>query len=409
MQETRQVRVGDLSVTPEMRRAVLRVLDSGRFTEDTEIASFEREWAAHIGTKYAVAVNSGSSTLLLGVHALVATDDRSPARLNVITTPLTYVADSNAIALYGLNPVYVDVDPRTFGIRIDLVEALLKERGPEDIALILPVHLMGYPLDMPSLMSLADRYGISVLEDAAQAHGATVGGKQVGSWGAMSAFSFYVAHNIQVGEMGIIATDDRKLASLARQLKANGRSCDCPVCVRSKGSCPRTPKDDRDIDPRFNHVRVGYNFKSNEWSGAIARAQLGHASEILDRRRELFGFYTERLAAHGHWLRLPPTVSGASPFAYPLVLKRGVSATRRAVRAALQKAGIESRPLFGCIPTQQPAFSQYRNQYLDRLPAAEYAGSRGFYVGCHQAMTEADVEHVGSALDRFAREAGLLR
>ena len=404
-----RVRVGDMTVTNEIRQAVLRVLEQGTFSEGKEVACFEREWARYVHTKCAVVLNSGTSALVSAILALLHADPSLASRRKVITTPLTYAADSNAIVLCGMEPVYVDIDPDTFGIRIDLVEHLLREGGPESYGLILPVHLMGYPLDMASLCSLAAKHGVKIVEDAAQAHGAETGGRPVGSWGDVSIFSFYIAHNIQAGEMGAVNTDDLALASLLRQIKANGRACNCPKCVRHTGKCPmKTREGDQDIDPRFDHVRIGYNFKTTEWSAAVARAQLTHASEILTRRRELFAAYSARLAAHSSWIRLPPRVDGSSPFAYPLVLRTGVPAGRKEVRNALEAAGIESRPLFGCIPTQQPAYSDYRAQYEGRLPVAEGVGHRGFYVGCHQSMTEDDVEYVGSVLDDFATRKGLL-
>lgn len=407
--EGHRVSVGDIPVTDEIRAGILRVLESGRFSEGPEISRFEREWARYVRTKYAVALNSGTSALISAILALSHHDPSLASRRKVITTPLTYAADSNAIVLCGMEPIYVDINPDTFGIRIDLVERLLEEEGPDEFGIILPVHLMGYPLDMASLCDLAEQYGLRIVEDAAQAHGAETAGRPAGSWGDVSAFSFYIAHNIQTGEMGAVNTDDQSLASLVRQLKANGRACDCPTCIRATGKCPRkAAEEEQDTDPRFDHVRIGYNFKANDWSGAIARAQLEHAGEILARRRELFAAYSQRLAAHSPWLRLPPQVEMASPFAYPLVLRPGVPLGRGEVRSALEAAGIESRPLFGCIPTQQPAFARYRSQYSGRLPAAEETGLRGFYIGCHQGMTEQDVEHVGSVLDDLAKEKGLL-
>jgi len=401
--------VGDLVVDDDIRQAVLRVLDSGRFSEGPEVSSLEREWADYVGTRHAVAVSSGTSALISAILALVHADTPVAAGQRAITTPVTYAADSNAIVLCGMEPAYVDIDPDTFCIRPDAVECLLEAQGADGFGLILPVHLMGYPVDMGALSSLARKHGLCLVEDAAQAHGADVGGRRAGSWGDLSVFSFYIAHNIQAGELGVVNTNEPVLAGLVRQLKANGRACDCPSCTRAAGKCPREPADrESDVDPRFDHVRVGYNFKATEWSAAIARAQLARADEILDHRRGIFAAYGARLAAHRSWLRLPPVRQGASPFAYPLVIKPEAGVTRGAVRSALSAAGIESRPLFGCIPTQQRAFSHLAARYAGKLPVAEEIGSRGFYIGCHQSVTEEDVAYVGTVFDGFARENGLL-
>jgi dTDP-4-amino-4,6-dideoxygalactose transaminase len=404
-----RVRVGDIQVDDRIREAVLRVLERGRFSEGPETRGFENEWAEYVGTGHCVAVNSGTSALIAGMLALIHSDFPTEPGKKVISTPLTYAADSNAVLLTGMEPAYVDVDPDTFGMRPDLVEKLLRDEGPEGFGLIAPVHLMGYTVDMEAICSIAERYGLPVLEDTAQAHGATVGGRAAGSWGTLSVFSFYIAHNIQAGELGAVNTGRPELARLIRQLKANGRACDCPVCMRNEGRCPRRTADDpHDTDPRFHHTRVGYNFKANDFACAIARAQLTQADAILTRRRELFAALSDRLAAHRSWLRLPPTQDGASPFAFPMVLRPDAAVTRGAVRTALDAGGIESRPLFGCLPTQQPVFAQYAERYAGRLPAAEDIGSRGFYVGCHQHVTDADVDYVGEVFDRFAKEKGLL-
>ena len=274
------VRVGDITVTAEMRAAINGVLDQGRFSEGWNVHCFEEHWARYVGTQHAVAVSSGTAALIVAIRALQETRPELATRRKVITTPLTYIADSNAIALCGMEPVYVDIDPDTFGLRIDLIEQLLFEQGPEEFGIILPVHLMGYPVNMPALGKLAYTYGIPILEDGSQAHGAKLGGAKVGRWGDLSVFSFYIAHNIQVGEFGAVNTDDPGLARVVRQLKANGRACDCPQCIRHTGQCPRQGNE---RDPRFDHVRIGYNFKPTEWSGAIAEVQLLHADEILAR------------------------------------------------------------------------------------------------------------------------------
>lgn len=390
------VQIGDLRVTAGIRKAVGRVLESGRFTEGRETAAFERERAEQVGTRYAVAVNSGTSALIAALTALrYAGDER---RQKVITTPLTYAADANAISVCGLEPVFVDVDPYTFGIRVDLIERYLEQHGGEDVAAILPVHLMGYPVDIQRIQAVADGYGIDVVEDVAQADGARVGGRTAGAWGDLSISSFFVAHVVQAGEMGVVNTDDDKLFGLLRQIKANGRACKCAVCSRASGVCPGRG----DVDPRFRHEVIGYNFKANEWTSAIAREQLAQIDDIVARRRKTFTRYSERLEAHEGWLQLPPVVKGAVPFAYSIVVRPDSLLSRRSVCDALESAGVETRPMYPCIPTMTESFACFRSDYEGKLPAAEVVSAHGFFIGCHQFVTEADVDVVGDVLDRFA-------
>ena len=391
------VQIGDLRVTPGIRGAVGRVLESGRFTEGRETAAFERERAAQVGTRYAVAMNSGTSALIAALTALKYVDGRTPRR-KVITTPLTYAADANAISLCGLDPVFVDVDPITFGIRTDLIGRYIERNGGEDVLAILPVHLMGYPIDMKRIQVIADGYGIDVVEDTAQADGADVYGRTAGAWGNLSISSFFVAHVVQAGEMGVVNTDDDELLGLLRQIKANGRACKCAVCTRASGACPGRG----DVDPRFRHEVVGYNFKTDEWTSAIAREQLAQIDDIVARRRRTFDSYSERLEAHEGWLQLPPVVKGAVPFAYPIVIRPDSLLSRRSVCDALESAGVETRPMYPCIPTMTKSFARFRSAYEGKLPAAEVVSAHGFLVGCHQFVTDADVDLVGDTLDRFA-------
>jgi dTDP-4-amino-4,6-dideoxygalactose transaminase len=148
----------------------------------------------------------------------------------------------------------VDVNRSTFGILPEKVEEVLAGGDPETFCAILPVHLMGYPCDLDPLSAVAEKYGLVLLEDAAQAHGSLYKGKRCGSIGRAGAFSFYIAHNIQAGEMGCVTTNDPEIARLVKKIKANGRECDCPVCIRVQGKCPHFASDlvsggGIDVDP----------------------------------------------------------------------------------------------------------------------------------------------------------------
>ena len=262
----RRVFVGDFRIDDDERKAILEVIEGGRISEWKKVKEFERLFAKYIGTKYCLAVSSGTSALIVGLLALLY-DERFPKAkkgAKIITSPVTYISTVNAIVLAGFEPVFVDIDKRTFKLNVGQIEDILKKENPDGYAGILPVHLMGYPNDMDEINTIADRYGLFIFEDSAQAHGTMYNGKKAGSLGLLAVFSFYIAHNIQAGEMGCVTTNDEKLFKLMMQLKANGRLCDCPVCTRSKGVCPGAKKygydDEEDFDPRFTHEYVAYNF-----------------------------------------------------------------------------------------------------------------------------------------------------
>jgi dTDP-4-amino-4,6-dideoxygalactose transaminase len=392
-----RVTVGDFRIGEKERQAVLDVLDSGRISEGARVREFERKWAEFNGTKYCVATSSGFGALVVGWQAIKYR--RGLAGGKVVTSPLTYVADASALITVGLEPVFVDIDPVTFGITPEAVEAVLAMAAPGEYVGLMPVDLMGFVTDMDAMREIADRYGLALIEDAAQAHGSLYHGRRAGSMGDAGVFSFYIAHNVQAGEMGAIVTDDLDLYKLSRRLKAQGRACDCLVCTRSQGICPqmRNAEPGSDFDPRFSHDLIGFNFKTMEFQAALGLGQIEGVDEIMRVRYENVRYLAEGLADLGAHLQLPPIDSSVSYLAFPVVVRPGSPLDRGALRAHLESEGVETRPLFGSIPTQQPAFARLREIYAGKLPNADYAGSHGMYVGCHQYLERADLDQIVDA------------
>jgi dTDP-4-amino-4,6-dideoxygalactose transaminase len=399
----KRISVGDIQIGVQERAAINEVLDAGRISEWKKVSEFEKLFADYINTKHCVAVNSGTSALIVGLSALIY-DSRFPKikeGSKVITTPLTYVATINAIVLTGLEPVFIDVDPYSFSILPQKIEEHLKSvNDPENYSILLPVHLMGYSCDMDEINRIARKYDLVVLEDSAQAHGSQYKSQRTGSLSLISVFSFYIAHNIQAGEMGAVMTDDEKLKNLMRRLKANGRVCDCSVCTRPNGYCPYFPQDE-DFDPRFVHDVIGHNFKVMEFEAALGVSQLRKADLIFVKRQNNVRFLNEHLDKHSDDLQLPAFSENVSYLAYPIVIKEHSKFTRKYLREELEKNGIESRPLFGCVPTQQPAYNYLKEEYEGKIPNAEYAGKNAFYIGCHQYLNHDDLEYVVYIFDKI--------
>ena len=394
----RRIQVGDFKIGEEEKRAINEVLDNGLISEGVKVREFEKLFAGYIGTKHAIAVSSGTSALMAGMTAMIYNEniDISPGT-NVITTPITYIATSNALVTTGFNPVYVDVDLETFGITPENIKEHLEEVDDiEQYSFILPVHLMGYPCDMDEINKIAMKYGLQVLEDSAQAHGTIYNGRKTGSLSLLSVFSFYIAHNIQAGEMGAITTDDHEIIRLIRKIKANGRMCDCPICKRSEGKCPRLAayKGEEDFDPRFTHEFIGYNFKTMEFQAALGITQLKRADWITERRCDNVKYLNEGLENFSDVLKLPKFDPNVSYLAYPIVIKNPDKLSRRKLRKELEEQGIENRPLFGCIPSQQPAFRYLKEEYEKKLPNADYLGENAFYIGCQQYLTQEDLDYM---------------
>jgi CDP-6-deoxy-D-xylo-4-hexulose-3-dehydrase len=393
----RRIAIGEYVIGDKEKEVVADILNSGRITEGKYVSMFEREFARIIGTEYCTLTNSGTSALMAGLTALLY-DERYPKikhGAKVITTPLTYIATSNAIKLTGLEPVYVDVNLDTYGINVDMLRETLRKGGADEYCMILPVHLMGYPCDMDKINELAYDYDLVVFEDSAQAHGSKYNGCMTGTLSLLSAFSFYPAHNIQCGEMGCVVTNDAQINTAIKRIKANGRLCSCKTCVRSEGKCPYKGG----ADPRFNHITYGYNFKTTEFSAGLGLVQLGRFDDIIKKRRNNVKYLNNGLSVPRirEYLTLPTLYDDVSYLGYPLVANQD-KLERSSFTVSLRDRGIENRPLYGCIPTQQLAYSNYKDEYEFVLPNAEYLGRNGLYIGCHQYLTNDDLDYMIAAI-----------
>lgn len=397
----KRIHVGDFRIGEEEKKAINEVLDSGRISEGPKVREFEKNFAEYIGTKYAIALNSGTSALIAGLTAIKYNKKLNVSpNTKVITTPLTFIATSNAVVVSGFEPVYVDIDPETLVITPENIKTCLESSDSSEYSIILPVDLMGYPAEMDKINKIASNYGMIVFEDAAQAHGTVYKGKKMGSCGNLADFSFYIAHNIQAGEMGAVVTDDSEIARLIKKIKAHGRMCDCPVCRRAEGKCPKISMSsgEEDFDPRFTHDLIGYNFKTMEFQAALGISQLKKADWIKKKRLENVKYLNENLEQFSDVLQLPKYDENISYLAYPLVIKTPERISRKKLRFELEKKGVETRPLFGCIPTQQPAYSHLRVDYEGKLPVADYIGKNGFYIGCHQYLVQDDLDYIFNAI-----------
>jgi CDP-6-deoxy-D-xylo-4-hexulose-3-dehydrase len=361
------IRIGDYRTSAADFEVVEDILHSNQLSEGKYVREFEEKWADFCGTKYAVLTNSGTSALILCLEVLKTfTKERK-----VLTSANTFIATVNAIVLSGFEPTFRDTDRKTYVI----------EPGYSDAKIFMPVHLYGYPVDV-------DKFQYTwMIEDACEAHGTLYKSKKVGSTGLMACYSFYIAHNIQVGDMGAITTNNLQVYKLLKKLKAHGRMCECPVCRRNEGLCPHKGKD---FDPRFTHTHIAYNFKTTEIQAALGLNQLKHADEIIQKRQENVKYLNEGLSGT-EGLQLPVHDPTISYLAYPLILT-DYTIARNDYLTRLSAAGVENRPFFSCIPTQQPAYEHIKEQWENKLPVAEWLGRQGFHGPVHQYLTREELD-----------------
>jgi len=252
-----------LSIKPEIDGAISRVLKSGWFILGKEVEQFEKEFAKYCGVKYAIGVGNGMEALQISLMALgIGRGDE------VITTPLSAAATALAIIHIGARPVFVDIDPATFNIDASKIERAITGKTKA----ILPVHLYGQMSDMPTIMKIAKKYSLKVIEDACQAHGAEMRNKKAGAWGDTGAFSFYPSKNLSAfGDGGCITTNSRHLAEKMRALRDYGQQ------------------------GRYNHLYLGLNSRLDELQAAVLRVKLCHLQKWNSRRRKLSKLYFKLL------------------------------------------------------------------------------------------------------------------
>lgn len=241
---------------------VVEVLKSGMIAQGPKVQEFEEKFAEWVGAKYGVAVNSGTAAL----HVALLSCGVGEAD-EVITTPFTFIASGNSILYTGAKPVFADIDLKTYTLDPESIESLITENTKA----ILPVQLYGQSANMERINEIAEKHGLIVIEDAAQAHGATCKGNNVGSMGDMSCFSFYPTKNMTTSEGGIITTDDEDLAENAKMFRAHGASV------------------------RYHHDAIGYNFRMTDISAAIGLAQLNKIDDFNKARIENAAYLNEGL------------------------------------------------------------------------------------------------------------------
>lgn len=305
---------------PEIDDAVGRVLSSGQFVLGEEVVAFEREFAECIGAPFAVAVNSGTSALHLALLAAsVGPGDE------VITVPFTFIATVASIEYTGARPVFVDIDATSHTLDVGRLEAAITSRTRA----IIPVHLYGRPADMDSIVDIANRHGVTVIEDAAQAHGARYKGRAVGSLGDLACFSFYPTKNLGAyGEGGLIATGSPHLARTMRLLRDWGQ------------------------DAKYQHVLKGFNYRMDALQGAILRVKLRHLEAWNEARRLHAAEYDRQLAGSGV---ITPAVDPELQHAYHIYAVR--TTERDELRSSLHARGIETAVHYPLPIHLQPAYA----------------------------------------------------
>lgn len=374
--ETRmQIPLSRPSITREDVDAVLSVLRTPILSIGPEVQAFEEAIAAYTGVAEAVAVNSGTSGLHISLAAAgIGTGDE------VITSPFSFVASANCAIYQGAKPVFVDIEPETLNLDAAKIEAAITPRTKA----IVPVDVFGQPANIEAITTIAKLHGLVVVQDACEAIGAERNGLRVGSHPDVTSavFAFYPNKQMTTGEGGIVVTDDREFAKVLRSLANQGRD---------------------DAGTWMNHVRLGYNYRLDEMSAALGRAQVRRLDSILDRRAQVAAWYGERFAEIPD-IDVPfvaPETTRMSWFVYVIRLPETVD--RDALIPRLMAYGVPVRPYFVPIHTQ-PFYREQFGYAGGEYPITESVAQRTLAIPFFTEMTREQVDYVVGTISHVMGE-----
>lgn len=338
---------------------------SGTFGE--ALKEFEQRFAEYSGCKYGIAVSNGTTALHLAVHAAgIQPGDE------VLVSASTNIATALCVAHNNAIPVPVDSENITWNLDLDLIEGLIT---PKTRAII-PVHLYGHPVDMDRLMEIARKHNLIVIEDAAEAHGATVRGRMVGSFSDMACYSFYANKIITTGEGGMIVTNNEMFAERLRLLRNLGFTT-----------------------PRFRHEVLGYNFRMTGYTAAMGVVQLNKIEHIIEEKRRVAHTYN-RYLNDIPGLQLPAELDWARNvyWMYAITVQPDFGLTRDELVKKLADAGIETRTFF-CPMNQQPGLQEIPGFRSNPLPIADKLWETGLYLPSTHTLTEATIQMIAGVIE----------
>lgn len=358
-----------LSIKAEIDDAVLGVLGSSMYVLGPEVGRFEEEFAAFQGVKYGIAVNTGTSALHLALLAAgVGEGDE------VITVSMTFIATAAAVSYTGGIPVFVDVDPLTFTMDPSKIEEKITPRTKA----ILPVHLYGHAADMAPIMEIAERYGLVVIEDAAQAHGAEYKGQRVGGIGHMAAFSFYPGKNLGAyGEAGLVTTNSAEFAHKIKLLRDWGQ------------------------EKKYHHDVLGYNFRTDAVQGAVLRVKLRHLEVWTELRRSHALQYEATLNKFGVRRATERTGCRHVYHIYSIFHR-----SRQALQSLLHSEGIHTGMHYPIPVHLQKPYEHLRYSEAD-LPVTERTAREQLSLPMFAELTHEQVSRVADVVNSWMESASI--
>lgn len=348
------------TISSEVLPALQQICEATAFANGPAVKAFEAHFAEYCGTRHCVALNSGTSALHVALRCL----DVGPGD-EVIVPGMTFVATAWAVSYCGATPVFIDIEPGRRALDPGKIEAAITPKTKA----IMPVHLYGMPADMDTILAVANKHGLPVVEDGAQAHGATYNGKRAGQYGVMTGFSFYPGKNLGAyGEGGALVTNDDDHADRARRLRDHAQS------------------------ERYHHDEVGFNYRMDSFQGAVLNIKLKHIDAWNAARRQHAHRYAELLADLP--LQTPEFMDDSESVWHLYVIE---VESRDEVREKLTEAGVASGLHYPIPVHLQKAYANLGYKKGD-LPVSEALGDNGLSLPMYPELTEDHLQAVSSAL-----------
>jgi dTDP-4-amino-4,6-dideoxygalactose transaminase len=387
----RVVPVGTLNVSQRAKQLVMESLDNNRLSYGPMMQRFESEFAHLHGCRAGIMSNSGTSSLQVALQAMKELHGWCDGD-EVIVPSVTFVGTANIVLHNRMVPVLVDVEPTYYELDARLLESRITSRTRA----IIPVHLFGHPAEMNAIGEVASHHGLKIIEDSAETMFASYQGRPVGSLGDIGCFSTYAAHILVTGVGGLSITNDLEYAVRMRSIINHGRDSIYISIDDDKGK----PDDELRmiVGKRFSFVSVGHSFRATEIEGALGLAQLEEWEAMINARRANASSLSERLASLQEHLQLPQIRPGSehSFMMFPIVLRH---ASKNQLVDFLELHGVETRDMLPL--TNQPVYRSLLRWREEDYPVAHWINESGFYVGCHQDLTESDLEYIAELIDHF--------
>lgn len=389
----RKIELGHMHISETARRYINQVLDSGRLSAGKFIASFEKEFARQHSVQFGIMCNSGTSALQVALAALKEQRHYSDGD-EVLVPAVTFIATSNIVLQNRMVPIFVDVDPHTYNINPDEIPKRISDKTRA----IIPVHLFGLPCEMDSVMDIARQNHLGVIEDSCETMFVKYKGRYVGSFGDLACFSTYVAHLLVTGVGGIILTRDEELAVLCRSYINHGRDA-IYLNIDDDDLASGTDRLREIVSKRFSFVRMGYSYRVTEMEGALGLAALEERESMLERRLKNGLYLINGLRDLESYIQLPswPMYSEHVFMLFPLVVRPPVE--RDKLLFYLESRGIETRMLMPLLT--QPFYLKLFGDLEKEYPVASALNRHGFYIGCHQGLSQDDLDYVIEQFHEF--------